>query len=157
MRDRYDSAWLLAQADRLSSNNTTSTAISAPLKSLFQSFSSGNFSDVMSMVTGTPSLVPDAASALKITVAQTAFAIEAIQYMSIPEDDQEALRSFRLGVKRRLLRSNKDLKSLEKALMQEALEDLYKDEQLRYDSVRRSRENVLLMKKEIVHCIERGT
>ena len=155
MRDRFDSAWVLAQADRLSADNITSTSTSTSVKCLFQSLSSGDFSDAMTKLIGNPSLVSDVAAALKITAAQTAFAIEAVHYMNIPEDNQEALRSFRLGVKRRLLRSNKDLKSLEKAKMQEALEDLYKEEQLRYDSVRKSREKVLLMKREIIHCIDR--
>lgn len=86
---------------------------------------------------------------LKITKSQLIFVINSIDYfmlihnensISIQGDtennaDSKELKTFRLSIKRQLLKSNIDLKSLPKQEMQTALEELYADEQQRFASV----------------------
>ena len=105
--------------------------------------------------------LPAIAQELKLTLAQTNFVLEAWQYSSAclatdaaaanaklakrggeggdndNDDDEEdgIMRAFRIGVKRRLLRANGDLRGLAKPDMQRELETLYQEQQQRYDKL----------------------
>jgi hypothetical protein len=69
--------------------------------------------------------------------------------MNTAIDDDEAVKTFRLFIKRRLLRSNKELKLLSKAEMQKALDELYGDELTRFESVRRGKSKIEAMKADL--------
>lgn len=96
--------------------------------------------------------VADMASKLKITEIQAQFVVSAFQFHEIYpnseivssdeeiesfESESATYRSFRLSVKRSLIKFNKDLKSLPKEEMQRELDNMYGLEKDRFIKVRK--------------------
>jgi hypothetical protein len=129
LRDIYDVQWLLQSLAEthhaLNGNHDTYERIEAVLAS----------AEEMNRMNQISKLVPD----------QIRFVLRAWQYQllrsnqssssSEEEDEDEAYRKFRLAVKRQLLKDNIELKALEKAEMQKALDEMYGDEETRYKRV----------------------
>ena len=55
------------------------------------------------------------------------------------QENSNEWKTFRLSVKRRLLRQRPELKALEKPAMQKELEELYNEQQQRYERVFKTR------------------
>jgi histone acetyltransferase 1 len=87
--------------------------------------------------------LPAIAKQLKLTLAQVTFVFEAWAYSrarlrgsGLAEGETEdAITAFRLGIKRRLLRSNGALRAKAKEEMQRELAELYDAQRERYESV----------------------
>jgi len=104
--------------------------------------------------------IEEIAKILKITIGQAAFLSEAEQFienskllnLSINHNHNdnhnhnhngEIEKKHRLGVKRRLLQENPDLKDLEKEKMKEELEELYSEQLKRFEQAKRTRSRIV--------------
>jgi hypothetical protein len=80
------------------------------------------------------------AEALKITLSQAQFVLETETFQRLHTEGNgngnvEEGKQFRLRVKRRLVREDKELRSLSKADMQRELGELYETQLVRYRAV----------------------
>ena len=162
MRDLSDIAWLLSYDDNNNDDGGGGDCDDGGIASIINWFDNEMSTEPIDRTHPThypkeKVNVEKISMALKLTRSQTNFVVEALQYACICKSintneifdechesidlsksadmRKQSMKSFRLGVKRRIMNENKQINKEEKTAMQKMLKEMYEEQLQRYQAV----------------------